>query len=551
MPSVLAVVILLMQVSAPASVPSQGAPAGGGTAVLRGRVVDKASGAPLVNAVVSLRNSRDRSGYQKFTDDRGRFEFTGVPAGQYEVRATAGLYRATHVPATYPQAPGSIGPLLTVQSGDERNDIEIALPRALAINGRVTDEAGRPLAQVLVSVRTARGGPYGGMSRQRMTDDRGMFRVHGLPPALYTVCAEVRHEPTFDAQRRRRMRYLQSCYHDAAIGTEVALTEADADGIEIRMPRRSTFAIRGMVVTAAGGPPENATILITQFVKNGSSGLSTQLSASGTFTVSDVIPGDYEVSAALGRGSNSRQPDEREPLWGSQRFEVTTADVEGLVIVMKPAVTVKGRVLYEDIPSTPRTGPLEIIASDHGRGFNRGMNPPVAVAQDGSFELTNLFGPVVVKAEGAAPRGYVLKSVLYAGRDITDVPTEFDGNPAHDLQVVFTSRTAELSGRVLDDAGNAVTQASVIRFPADPGRWKNLPGFPIGSGVRNGTYRLISLPAGEYFVLAVSPGATRELVFPEDYERLAAVAERITLLENDRRIGDLRLTTIPPRKRDR
>ena len=551
MHSVLAVAILLMQVNAPASVPSQGGAAGGGTAVLRGRVLDKATGAPLVNAVVSLRNSRDRSAHQKFTDDRGRFEFTGIPAGQYEVRATAGLYRATHVSVTYPPAPGSIGPLLTVQSGDERNDIEIALPRALAINGRVTDEAGRPLAQVLVSVRTARGGPYGGMNRQRMTDDRGMFRVHGLPPALYTVCAEARHEPTFDAQGRRRMRYLRSCYDDAAIGTEVALTEADVDGIEIRMPRRPTFVISGMIVTPAGGPPENATIRVTRFVKDGSSGMATQLSANGTFTVSDVTPGDYEVSATLGRGSSSPQPDDREPQWGAQRFELTTADVEGLVIVMKPAVTVKGRVVYEDAPPGPAAAPLRITVASDVRGFDRPINSLITVADDGSFELTGLFGRVLVKAEGAPPRGYVLKSVLYAGRDITDVLTEFDGNPAHDLQVVYTSRTAELSGRVLDDAGNPVTQASVVRFPADPARWKNLPGFAFGAASRNGTYRLSQLPAGEYFVVALPAGAPRELVFPEDYERLAAVGERITLLENDRRIGDLRLTPIPPRKSER
>jgi 5-hydroxyisourate hydrolase-like protein (transthyretin family) len=542
-----ALVLALLQVATTPSPPPQERPAAG-TAVVRGRVIDKASGAPLVNAVVSLRNSRENSAQQKFTDDRGRFEFTAVPAGHYEVRATAGLYRATHVATNY-QPPGSTSSVLTVLSGEERTDIDIALPRAVAISGRVTDEAGRPLAQVDVTVRPARGGPYGAMTRRRMTDDRGTFRVHGLPTGRYTICAEVRSDPRFEVQRRRPVRYLPTCHGDARLGTEVTVSEADVDGIEIRMPRRPTFVISGMVVTPAGPTPDNATIMLTHYVESGSRGVGVPLSATGVFTVSDVMPGNYEVTATLGRGSPSPQADARDPQWGALKFEVTTADVEGLVIVMKPAVTVKGRVIFEDPPPSAAT-PIRVTADADVRGFDRRMNSAITVAEDGSFELTNLFGPVVVRVEGAAPRGYVLKSVRFAGRDIQDIPTEFDGNPAHDLQVVFTSRTAELAGRVLDETGTEV-QATVLRFPAHAARWKQLPGFPIGAPARNGTYRLSQLPAGEYCVIAVPQASTRELRFPEDYERLAAVAERITLLENDRRIGDLRLTPIPSRTKDR
>lgn len=518
-----------------------------GTAVMSGRVTDKASGAPIANAVVSLRNARGSYATQTLTDARGRFQFPEVPADQYALRAVAGLYRSTHIATNYPE--GESSPLLVVKPGEERTDIVIALPRALAINGRVTDEAGNPLAQIVISLSAGRG-TTGMSSRQRMTDDRGVFRLHGLSPGRYTVCADVRERgPSFEPPPQRRLHYLRSCYGEPQNGTELVLTEVDVEGVEIRLPRRQGFVVSGIVATPDGAPPVNATVMLMRFMKNGGTGTSSRLADHGVFTVSDVVPGTYEISARLGRDQRSNQDDERDPQWGAVRFDVTTADVEGLVVVIKPAATVKGRVVFEDPPQAGSTQRMTVGAMPTSSTFGWFNTSPVPVAADGTFELKNLFGAVVVQPQGQPPRGYVLKSVLYRGRDIVDIATEFDGNPAHELQVEFTSRTAELSGQVFDDSGNPVAQATIVRFPAEAARWKRLTGFLSGSTLRNGSYRLSMLPAGDYFVVAVPSGALRELTFPDDFERLAQVAERITLLENDRRTADLRLTSIPPRKK--
>jgi hypothetical protein len=39
------------------------------------------------------------------------------------------------------------------------------------------------------------------------------------------------------------------------------------------------------------------------------------------------------------------------------------------------------------------------------------------------------------------------------------------------------------------------------------------------------------------------------LNLPDDFDRLAAVAERITVLERERRTADLRVNPVPPRKK--
>ena len=531
--------------------PQSAAPPAPGTAVLRGRVVDKASGEPLPFAVVLLRNMRETRSQQQSTDDRGGFEFRGVAAGSYELLASAGLYRATHTPTAYGQT-GSGNLALNIRDGEERADLVIALPRAFAINGRVLDESGHPLANVSINLRE-RSGRGGGSSGPRNTDDRGIFRVHGLPPGTYKVCAEIRSMPTLAATSRRTQLYEPTCYANAtdpADATDVVLSDADVDGIEIRLPRRPTYTVSGFVMTPQGGPPENATISVTRFDGNGTSGTGGQLLPGGTFSLSNVRAGSYEISVRLGRNNRGGpQADDREPLWGSANVEVSTADVDGLVIVMKPGVSLKGRVSFEDPPESPVGGPLRITPRPARGGGDRPTVAPATVADNGTFELKGLFGPVTLGIDGSLPRGYVLKSMMYRGRDIAHASVEFDGNPAHEIEIVLTNRTAELSGRVVDESGKPVLRGSIVRFPADPAKWKSYYNWS-GPGIRqNGTYQLTQIPAGEYFVAAVTSEQMAGLSFPDDFDRIAAIAERVTVFDNDRRTADLTLRTVPPRRK--
>ncbi len=146
------------------------------------------------------------------------------------------------------------------------------------------------------------------------------------------------------------------------------------------------------------------------------------------------------------------------------------------------------------------------------------------------------------------PPGYSLKSIRYRGRDIADTAVEFDGDPAHQVEVLLTNRTAELSGQVVDDAGAPMAGVRIIPFPVDAARWKAFQG-PRSMTSAKGLYRIPQLVAGEYFVAAVSAADQRLLNLPDDFDRLAAVAERITVLERERRTADLRVTAVPARRK--
>lgn len=543
--------LLVLVLSQAASAPS--IPANQGTAVVRGKVVDKQSGAPIARALVTLRGIKSPQLQQTLTNQQGAFEFNNLAGGDYELRATAGEFRATHVPAALRAAPNQPGPLLQLTDGEKREDIVLALPRAMAISGRVTDENGQPLANVEITL-PASSGP-GLATRSPTTDDRGVFRIYGLGAGRHVVCATVRRGPSFDPKPQRRPQYMRTCYPsvmDPEQATEITLADQDVGGIEIQLQRSASFVISGHVLSSVGGPADNANIQINRIERNHSSGTGTTLQAGGAFTISNVAPGTYEVSARLGRSVSNSTADEREPEWASVRLDITSADVEGLVLQLKKGVNVKGRVVFEDPPPAPPTSPLQVTVTFDGLGANRpGMGPQRGtVSDDGTFELKGLFGPVSLLLFGAGvPRGYTLKSVMYRGQDIRHMAVEFDGDPAHQVELVLTNRTAEVSGLVLDDQGKPVTAASVIHFPADPARWKGFQGSRTMTSPQ-GRYRIPQLVAGEYLVVAVSADDQRVLALPDDFDRLAAVAQRVPVLENERRTADLPLSSIPPRRKD-
>ena len=519
-----------------------------GTAVVHGKVVDKQTGAPIARAVVLLRPTRSQKTQQNLTNQQGAFEFSNLAAGEYELRALPGEFRATHVSAAPRPGPGSVAPLLRLTEGEKREDIVLALQRAFALSGRVTGEDGQPLANVEITLPLTNQGSF--FIHSRTTDDRGMFRVYGLATGRHVVCATVRRGPSFDAKPQRRPQYMRTCYPsatDPVQATEITLVDQDIGGLEIQMQRQPSFVISGHVLTSSGSAPENALLQINRIEGNHSSGTGTQLPQGGAFTVSNVAPGTYEVSARIGRSSN----DERELEWASVRLEVTSSDVEGLVLQLKRGVNLKGRIVFEDPPQTAATAPLQVTVTFDGMGASRPATGPqrATVAEDGAFELKGLFGPVSLLLVGPGePRGYTLKSVMYRGQDIRHMAVEFDGNPAHEVELVLTNRTAEVSGLVLDDQGKPVAGAWIIPFPADPARWKSFQGSRTPTSPQ-GRYRIGQLVSGEYLMVAISAEDEQALMLPQDYDRLAAIAQKVPVLENERRTADLPLSTIPTRKK--
>lgn len=529
------------------SSPATAAQPAAGSAVIRGQITDEDTGAPIPRALVTAR-ILDPSNVvrQTVADHDGRFEFAKLPAGRYAVSATAGDHRATHIRASFRDraVPAGAPPFVLLQPAEIRPDANIALPRSLAISGRVVDDLGDPIAGIDVAVSALRGTQSPAFGGRRPTDDRGVFRVFGLTAGRYVVCARVEFvSSTRAAVASRTERFVTTCHPSSlkeSEAQEVSLSLSDADGIEIRMRRSRAFTISGTIVDPAGAVVESPSVNLMHYRGGGSSSIGTAATG-GHFVFSGLTPGDYGVHATIG-AANGR--DEQQ---GYVSVAIDADDVEGLLVVLKPAATVSGRVTFEDVSPATRDGaPMLVSANSHPR-ISYGHAPPARVDTDGTFTLNSLFGTLRLDVQGV-PRGWVVKAVRYKGVDITERPAEFATDPRHEVEIVLTSRVAVVTGSVTDDSGKPAS-ASVILLPADPRRWTAaFPSqYPRASTSRDGRFALPGVAAGDYLILATDSRtlfqdmSSRRLTL----DTLAKHAERISLTENDKLTMNLRVVTLP------
>ena len=187
----------LMTVSAPAQQPRDGArPLVVGDGRIWGIVTtDAAEPKPVRRARVTLNGPDLIVGRTTLTNDDGVFSFDAVPPGRYAVGAVKEGYVAFNFGARRPGRPGTS---IALRGGEVRR-LDMAIPRGAAITGIVTDPDGQPAAGITVVALTWRYLGAGGERRlvpAGMTvspsDDRGIYRIFGLPAGEYLIAAQQR-----------------------------------------------------------------------------------------------------------------------------------------------------------------------------------------------------------------------------------------------------------------------------------------------------------------------------------------------------------------------
>lgn len=150
-------------------------------------VVLHPSGEPQPGAAVSLLRERPLGGRlpQRYfsevseTDASGRFLFRGLPRGTYRVLAGLG-----------PGIGQASAESVRLESGQARDDLELALTPGGGFAGRVLDLDGLPVAGAAVFVRDAEGRLMNPTSIH-YSDSAGLFRYDGLPAGEYRVSART------------------------------------------------------------------------------------------------------------------------------------------------------------------------------------------------------------------------------------------------------------------------------------------------------------------------------------------------------------------------
>lgn len=533
--------LLLVFVMVQQQAPAPAAPATG-TAIVRGQITDKETGAAIPRALVTLRQtSTPNTIRQNVADQDGRFQFVNLPDGLYELTATGGEQRATHLRGSFQQN-GKRTFLL--KNGEVMERANLALLRAFAVSGSVVNESGDPMTGIEVNLLS----PAGEMAiTARRSDDRGAFRLFGVAPGRYRVCARVQDNWHTQVVAPAVQRIVNTCYPSALTEAEsqwVTVTTADVDGIEIRMRQSRTFSLSGAVLDANGAPIDGVHVNLIRYELNSATG-SGSVVRSGRFEFAGLTPGEYGVEASIGI-SRYGDSDGREIQWAHVVVKIDAGDVDDVVVTLKKPASVRGRVVFEDGVPAAQSEQVSIQPrpSDLRRGFSLGNTSSARVGTDQTFTLTGLLGAMDLDVRGL-PRGWVVKSIRYNAQDITDAPVEFATDPKQEIEITLTSRVATIVGTVTDDSGNPVP-ARVYMIPADSRNAAREAVRYRSSSITRGTFTIPGLRAGEYLILAISPDQAQAL----DRQRatvdaIAKYADRVSLVENDRVTMSLRVVTLP------
>ena len=600
-----------------------------GTASVSGVVVTgDAPGQPLRRVTVTLMSAALRAPLSAVTGDDGRFELTGVAAGQYIVRASRPGYVDTVLGAT---SGGVLGSPVAVADGERLSGISIHVPRGGVITGTVRFPNGRPAREADVLVSPTR--TVAGRRRSRLatglgvvrTDDRGVYRQFGLPPGEYVVQVMAGLAPMRGGDSVRwttpdeltwaerlaagatgaatastarpappqgRVMTLAAVYYPGTTSLELAQTIAlhpaeERIGIDLVMEYVPTARVAGTVRGPDGSLWPGATVRLVSAgelqtpadVMGAMVGrAATTSGASGSFVLEEVPPGDYTVTAQAPRpGARASQDDPSTPnlmsmfqqvfgrggadaLHATAPVVVTGADVEGVELRLAGGATISGRVVFEGTTDPPSPSTIQVMlarVSDSVSSMEQAMAMMGGASAQVSSDLTfairgvppdryratvtmpgTMFGTLMPTAT------WTLKSTRAAdGTDLADVPFEVEpGRDIDGLVVTLTDRPSVLSGRVVDAAGQSVSAFPIIVFSTDSTHW--LAGSRRVQQARpasDGTYRITGLPAGEYYVGAVTTLELDDLYDPSFLQQIVPIAFTITIADGETREQDLRV----------
>lgn len=488
------------------------------TGVISGRVVNE-NGQPVPHATVFVGSPIEPAQSRTISsDDSGNFQVSGLDALLYTISASApGHYLPPRDPESLPTyyRLGDSGTITLIKGG--------------VVTGTVTAPNGEPLVQAgvrAIMIRDANGKPpaFGRFAIDRPTDDRGVFRIYGLPPGTYIVAAGGR--ATFgysvNAYDSDAPTYAPSSTRDTA--AEFSVRSGEETTVDIRYRGESGHAISGTV----SGPimPNSATNITLAPVVNGvplANAFSFQNFSSNSFAFYGIADGDYDLIAqsSLGRDTVASEP---------RRITVKGADITGLEIVVKGLAAISGRVVLETTTAAecknkrqPSLAETMLVVRRNDKVTPKDQMTfanyfaQSSAGPSGDFTLRNLapgqfnlqarffakywyLRSIVRQVPGASPaRGGVANRQTDAARNGISLKS---GERISGLTVTLAAGAASLRGAVKPAEGETLPARLYLQLaPAEKENAEDVLRFFVAPVNADGTFALNNLPPGRYWTL--------------------------------------------------
>jgi hypothetical protein len=505
--------------------------------------VRTSTGLPIPGAQVRLSPSPyGVSGVTRTRAD-GSYEMLGVPAGRYGIEA--------HKDGQDPSMMSTSGrrpPAIPIVVGDGALDVDIALASGGAIEGTVVDDQGDPMEGVVVAafLLTRNGDRIDATrtGRERVTDDRGRYRLFELPAGEYIVAADANAEPSgLDRHVRAGLvRVFHPSVFDIDAAARVVLAiDAELAGVDIEYGLTPTARVRGTADDSRGDPVDGFALLVPRTRQAGVTDEPrfAPIGPDGALAFTNVPPGNYVLQVIREAGMGQSEE------FAAQLVSVGEVDPAPLSIRTAGRSSIRGRVLIEGpgregrvqgsmSPLTFRAVPLDPdLAPSFEAGRTRGI-----VSSSGTFEIGGLVGPTRI-TPSVLPDGWYAKSFMLGRVDLLTTVFDFGGGQSFDRATLVLSAGGVIEGRVTPPRQGPVREPIVFAFSTDRTWWGEPSQYvKVARAGQDGQFHLSGLPPGEYLVAAADAGDTAvDFAQPgaDLLQRLASRARRVEVDEGETR----------------
>jgi len=487
-----------------------------------GTVVVSGSSAPIADANVAI--VTPDGVLETTTDDRGRFALANVPTGRQTIMIRADGFFVESPNPNFPFIPRADVPV-TVSAGAPVAIPNVSMVQSGTIVGRVVDAQGNPFAfvqvQALRSTATTRNSGAPSDSANRMTDDRGEYRIFFVPPGEYVIRAQVQPGrpagvlPSRPGELQTLVATLFPSTTDMAEADKVIVKSGEeVRGVDITVrsetvmptpaPRPTTggFKISGLVIDAAQPWVGTAVLMLGSDVEPPRQ-VGPPVIVGGTpgaFEIPSVPPGNYDLFASMGNPLGSPGPGGGIQAWGRTKVKVLNQDVENVRVTIHPSVDVAGVVKIDGKPATgvatlkiglSPTGAASTLANYRGI-LDRTQTPDasgkvtIPLAAEGTYQVfiqgaDNLFISDVRQGN---------TSILTSGIDVRNAPP-----PAFEVLLSSSGGDVEVAA--------SIGGATLFLIPVDR---QMLSLTRTATAGADGKYSFRGVRPGDYKVFAVAPG---------------------------------------------
>jgi len=523
-----------------------------GNATIAGRVTGP-DGRPISRATIQAFPLDDGPPASARSDAQGRYEITGLATGSFRVHVSAQGFP----PVQYGQSRAlQAGRAISVRAGQRTGNVDVTLTRGGVVTGRIVDAAGEPVEGVLMQAWEARVcsdrtgvSASASNNRDRLTDDRGEFRLYGLLPAMYFITAVEHATPGGTRSDGTPIPVYFPGRTNVAESTTVQVSGLD----ELRLPDLVFDPILGSRVvglaTDSAGRPLAGSVMLTTSFRSGAPLIQPKVVSirpDGSFEFAAVAPGDYVVQA-LGPPARGRSGRE----FGVQFVTVTGIDAPPITVTTSAGSEVSGRIRLEGDSRgvTSSEFGVTLSASDHDLSPMLGeATARWRVNDDWTFSFLSVTGVFRV-IPTRVPDGWWLKSVPIDGTNAADEGVAFGTPEASrtDVELVFSRTAASVSGRVVDRRKRQVADYSIVVFPTDPDRWYERSRYmTLVRSDQDGRFAIGGVPPGDYWVAAVDvidgSSACGDWLNRDVLNALTTVARRVRLSPGQEALLELDLT---------